>query len=306
MSSSGCTTSGVVRNDTSAEAELLLRKYEDNLAGLIMYGSIAYGRPRRGSIPDFWVIVKDLKRFHASNASFYRTGLNKPSTVAEQIRLNRSGPNFYACEEDGLKMKLAVIGLEKFLSMCRASSFTVKGRMQKPLRMFRSCPAIEEAITHARQDAARHGVNLVPREFDIHQFLHAAASLSYRAELRPENIDTKVREILDAGGDEMGRIYLPLLEELPYLRRTDGKFLDTRSPSERKRARRETLRYLGQCKWSREGIEFIVRNYRSYRTPLRYMWDKVIGEFLKGRDRLIGGKSGPRKPNSSSSASSSS
>lgn len=269
----------------SRPERLILEKYGDCVVGLMMYGSMAYGRPRKGSIPDFWVIVDDLEAFHSRNAGFYRMQLNKPSTVEKQIALNRGGPLFYRLTEGGAAMKLAVIGEADFVRICRGPRMVIKGRMQKPLKMIRTTPAIEEAIADAQQDGLKHALNLVPRRFTMEEFLINLVSLSYLAEIRPERKTAKIRSIVDAGRKELEAIYAPLLEACDHVEQEDDHYADTRDPAARKQGRRATRRYLRGNKWSLDQLRYICRNYRSYGAPIRYIWEKVLGEIEKWRRR---------------------
>jgi hypothetical protein len=264
-----------------AVAQKLLARYGEHVAALIAYGSRVFGQARLGSAFDFWLIVRDAEAFHRANAEFYRTSLNVPSTPEEQIRLNRAGPLFYALKEDAVEVKLAVLDERSLAEFCVHDWWTVKGRMQKPLRMIRSTPAVDEAILSARREALACALNLVPREFAMSELLRELVGLSYRAEVRPENKSAKVRSILDAGRAELERIYTPLLAELPYVERRGQGWLDRRGPEERARARSATLRALRRSKWCRQSLRFIWRNYRSYAKPLRYVLMKMVGEVEK-------------------------
>ena len=42
----------------------LLDKYGDNVAGLIGYGSMLFGKTRKHSVYDCWIILKDVRPFH--------------------------------------------------------------------------------------------------------------------------------------------------------------------------------------------------------------------------------------------------
>ena len=166
-----------------------------------------------------------------------------PSTPEEQIRLNRAGPLFYALKEDGAEVKLAVLDERSLAEFCVHDWWTVKGRMQKPLRMIRSTPAVDQAILSARREALACALNLAPREFTIEELLREIVGLSYRAEVRPENKSAKVRSILEAGRAELERIYLPLLAELPYVEpRGDGLARPPRPGRTRPRALRHFAR----------------------------------------------------------------
>ena len=273
-----------------AVARKLLARYGEHAAALIAYGSRVFGQARLGSAFDFWLIVRDAEAFHRANAEFYRTCLNVPSTPDEQIRLNRAGPLFYALKEDGVEVKLAVLDERSLAEFCVHDWWTVKGRMQKPLRMIRSTPAVDQAILSARREALACALNLVPREFTMEELLREVIGLSYRAEMRPEHKSAKVRSILEAGRAELERIYRPLLAELPYVgprsrpeqsRTGGGGWLDRRGPEERRRARSATLRALHRSKWCRQSLRFIWRNYRSYAKPLRYILLKMVGEVEK-------------------------
>jgi hypothetical protein len=286
-------------------ARKLLARYGEHAAALIAYGSRAFGQARRGSAFDFWLIVRDAEAFHRANAEFYRTRLNLPSTPEEQIRLNRAGPLFYALKEEGVEVKLAVLDERSLAEFCVADWWTVKGRMQKPLRMFRSTPAVDRAILSARREGLACALNLVPREFTTEQLLREIVGLSYRAEVRPEHKSAKVRSILEAGRAELERIYLPLLGELPYVeargpfdgiqgrpeqsRRGSEGWLDRRGAEERARARAAILRALRRSKWCRQSLRFIWRNYRSYANPLRYILLKIVGEVEKSFGRRKNG-----------------
>ena len=154
-----------------AVAQKLLARYDGHVAALIAYGSRVFGQARRGSAFDFWLIVRDSEAFHRANAEFYRTKLNVPSTPEEQIRLNRAGPLFYAMKQDGDEVKLAVLDERSLAEFCVHDWWTVKGRMQKPLRMIRSTPAVDQAILSARREALACALNLVPPEFTTEQML---------------------------------------------------------------------------------------------------------------------------------------
>ena len=274
-------------DDIQIAADYLLDRFEPHVAALMAYGSRVFGRPRRGSAYDFWLIVDDPVAFHHDNAEFYRTELNVPSTPAQQLALNRDGPNFYALKEDGHDIKIAVLGEEDFVRFCHDSWWTVKGRMQKPLRIIRCSPAVSEAIRATRKEALACALNLVPREFTIRQLLWEVVGLSYRAEVRPENKSAKIQSIVDAGQSELERIYVPLLAEHAGVERCGERYVDPRDPEERRQGRKATLRALRKSKWSRHSFKYIWRNYRTHRAPLRYIVEKTLGEIEKTFTRLF-------------------
>ena len=261
--------------------EYLLQRFGGHLAALMAYGSRVCGEARSGSAFDFWLIVRDAERFHHDNAEFYRTQLNIPSTPEEQIALNRAGPLFYALNWRGGEIKCAVVAEKTFALLCRNAWWTVKGRMQKPLRVMRSTPTVDEAILDARREGLRCALSLVPSEFTLDELLHELVGLSYRAEVRPEHKRAKVRSILQTGRIELEKIYVPLLAELPFVERKDGRYFDRRAPEERKEARKTTLRALRRSKWSRRSLKYLWRNFRSHRAPIRYLLQKIFGEFQK-------------------------
>jgi len=267
------------------EEQYLIDRYGDNVVGLLKYGSMAFGKPHSKSVHDFWVIVKNLRAFHRANEDFYRTELNVPSTVAEQVAANRVAPNFYAIEKYGLRMKIAVVSEHDFARFCRAKMMFVKGRMQKPLRVIRTTPLIEQAIEAARREGARHAVNLCPPRFTTEKFLYELCSLSYRAEIRPERKRAKVQSIIDASRPHIDRIYDPLLQSMVDVETNGESYLDTRSEQNRWLERRKTMGYLRRCKWSSNTIRLIWRNYRTHSAPITYIWHKIIGEFEKALDR---------------------
>ena len=264
-----------------AAADYLLERFGGHAAALMAYGSRVCGRARTGSAFDFWLIVRDGEAFHRDNAEFYRTQLNVPSTPDEQVRLNRSGPLFYAVKPHGVEVKFAVVAERTFVALCRAPWWTVKGRMQKPLRVLRSTPAVDEALLDARREGARCAVNLVRREFTLTEFLHELVGLSYRAEIRPERKRAKIHSILEAGRVELEEIYVPLIEALSFVETQRTGYMDMRSREERAAGRRATLRALRRSKWSMRSMKFVWRNYRSHRSPIRYMVRKLLGEIEK-------------------------
>ena len=270
-------------------AEYLLERFGAHVAALLAYGSRVCGQARTGSEFDFWLIVRDLERFHHANAEFYRTQLNLRSTPEEQIALNRTGPNFYALKPGGIGIKFAVIAEAEFAALCRDSWWTVKGRMQKPLRIIRSSSVVDEAILDARREGLRCALSLAPREFTMDELLHELVSLSYRAEVRPERKRAKIRSILHAGGTELEKIYVPLLAELPFVEPHGNGYIDRRSPQERKQARAETLRSLRRSKWCARSLRYVWRNFRSHRAPIRYLFRKLLGEMEKAARRRSNG-----------------
>jgi len=267
------------------EERYLVQRYGDNVVGLLKYGSMAFGVPHRHSVHDFWVIVRDLHAFHAANADFYRTRLNVVSSVEDQIAANRIAPNFYALEENGLRMKLAVLSEHDFARLCKAKMMFVKGRMQKPLRAIRITAAVQHGIDAARIEGASHAVNLCPERFTFEQFLYQLCSLSYRAEIRPERKRAKIQSIIDKGRTELGRIYRPLLARMPHIHANGNGYRDVRSADQKRLARTRTMGYLRRCRWSAMTLRLIWRNYRTHSTPIRYIIEKIIGEIEKGLHR---------------------
>jgi len=249
-----------------------MARYGAHAAALLAYGSRVFGQPRKGSAYDFWLIVKDVEGFHYSNAEFYRTQLNVKSTPEEQIALNRTGPLFYSLVEEGITIKLAVLGEADFARLCRDGWWTVKGRMQKPMFVIRSTAAVDAAILAARREGVACGVNLVPRRFDIDVLAHEIVSLSYRAEIRPELKGAKIRSIVSVAGAELAATYRPE---------------DLRTDVERARARAGTLGALRRSKWSELSLRYIQRNFRSHGSPIRYVAMKVVGEFEKVFKRVF-------------------
>ena len=271
-------------------ARCLQERYGPYLAALMAYGSRVFGQARSGSAYDFWVIVNDLEAFHRANAEFYRTQLNHASTPEEQIALNRAGPNFYAFAEGGFSIKIAVLGQADFVALCRDDWWTVKGRMQKPLGVIQSTPEVDAALLAARREALACGLNLVPKTFTMEALLTAIVSLSYRAEIRPEAKQAKIRSIIEAAREQLTALYEPLLAEVDSVTRAGDAYRDNRSDDERRLGRKETLRALRRSKWCARSWKYIWRNYRSHGSPLRYIGMKVVGEFEKAFKRLFGKK----------------
>jgi hypothetical protein len=268
-------------DDVMRAAQFVLARYGEHVAALMAYGSRVYGEARRGSAYDFWLIVRDLEAFHYANADFYKTQLNIPSTPEEQIRMNRTGPLFYSMRDDDHEIKLAVLDEHSFADLCVHEWWAVKGRMQKPLRAIRTTPLVETAILAARREGLVAAVNLLPREFTIKELITEIVGLSYRAEVRPERIRAKVLSIVQAGREPLKEIYLPLLEELPFVKREGGRLSDLRTDADRRRARHGTLGALNHSKWCRRSLRFVWRNFRSYSQPVRYLCMKLAGEVEK-------------------------
>jgi len=265
-----------------AEAQYLLERFDEHLVGLIQYGSTVFGQPRRGSVRDFWVIVRDAAAFHHSRAMRAIHRANGHESVAAQIRWNRTGPNFYAIENHDLHAKIAVIGLDTFIRLCRSNTYLVKGRMQKPLHVLRTCPEIDAAIRDARSEAAAEALDLVPRRFTLDQYLYCVLSLSYRAEIRPEMKKHKINSILAAGRRQVEEIYRPMLDVQPtVVKLDDGRYLDRRHPIARRRARRAVKRRLLRIKYSRRSLYTIWKNYSTHVKPIRYICLKILGEVEK-------------------------
>lgn len=269
-------------------ADSLLRRFGAHAAAVMAYGSRVCGQVRLGSAYDFWLVVRDVADFHRDNADFYRNQLNISSTPEQQIVLNRAGPLFYALQEDNFEIKFAVVGEEDFIRLCRGAWWTVKGRMQKPLRKIRSTPAVDAAILAAREEGLRCGLDLVPREFTFEQLLREIVGLSYRAEIRPEHKSAKIRSILDAGRAQLETIYRPLLEEVAFVEPRGENYTDLRSEEARHKAREATLRALRRSKWSRRSMRYLWRNYSSHRSPIRYVIRKLLGEGEKTLRRIFG------------------
>jgi hypothetical protein len=270
-----------------AVSQRVLDRFGPHVAALLAYGSRIFGQARIGSAYDFWVIVRDGEAFHRANAEFYRTHLHEPSTPERQIALNRSGPLFYTYRDGGAEVKIAVIEERVFVRLCRYPWYTVKGRMQKPMLVMRSSPAVDAALLGARREGLLHGLSLTPAEFTMEELLRQICSLSYRAEIRPERKGAKIRSILRAGGARLDAMYRPLLAELPYVQARGDRFLDTRPAPERARARKATLRLLRRSKWSRRSRRFVLRNYHSHPHPIRYILLKILGEAQKPFARLL-------------------
>lgn len=259
------------------EAQWLVDRFGDLIVGLIHYGSTAFGRPRSGSTADFWVIVDDLRGFHRRFAP-----QSERTVVARRVALNREWPCFFAVHEGDMHLKLGVVSRRTFCRRCRARSFYVKGRMQKPLRILRADDEVRAAIADARRDGVEWALDLLPARFAFEQFLATLLGLSYRTELRPELVGRKVQSILAAGRDELERIYRPLLEAHPNVRRlADGLYEDRRSPGEKRLARHRALQALRRMKWSGEAFRNIWRNYLTHPQPIRYILRKVMGEIEK-------------------------
>ena len=273
-------------------AELLLRRFGPHAAALMAYGSRVCGQVRAGSAFDFWLIVRDPEAFHRNNAELYRAQLNIRSTPEKQIALNRAGPLFYGVNENGMDIKFAVVGEEDFVRLCRDEWWTVKGRMQKPLRIMRGTPAVDAAILVARKEGLLCGLNLVPRKFTLEQLLYQIVGLSYRAEVRPEHKPAKIRSIVEFGRAELERIYVPLLQEVEFVAQRGEEYFDRRSVEERTRARAATLRALWRSKWSWRSSQYLWRNYSSHRAPIRYVLRKILGEIEKAVRRCFGRSDG--------------
>jgi hypothetical protein len=266
------------------EEQYLFDKYGDNLVGLIGYGSMVFGRPRAGSLRDYWVIYRDYEDFHSRNEEFYKESLNKKSTVEEQIRTNKEGPNFYQWidKENDIHIKTAVMQEDDFYRFCTSEPLVVKGRMQKPLKIVRVSKKVQEGIDAARREGAELGINLINKEFTFDDFLFAVQSLSYRAEIRPEGKNRKIYSIIDKGKDELDRIYRPLLEELPFVEKKDEHtYVDTRLDETKKELKKKTLKMLKRLKWSRQAFKILIRNYATFNNPVKYTFMKAVAELKK-------------------------
>lgn len=268
-------------NRNKSDLKFLLAKYGDNVVGLIGYGSMLYGQTRKSSVYDCWIILKDPKLFHAQNEELYRHSLNKPSNAKEQIRLNQGWINFYAVTENGIDMKWAVVSENDFLRLCYNKWMFVKGRMQKPLTIFRSTKRIEEAILAARREATRQAADLLDSSFSLDDFLHMAMSLSYMADIRPESIRVKVSSIIESARETLYKIYEPLLRELDYIKEYEGVYRDTRPDTAQMKARLQTRWYLWKAKFHLGYRKVLWRNYRTYKHPLRYVFYKIYDEMMK-------------------------
>jgi hypothetical protein len=157
--------------------------------------------------------------------------------------------------------------------------------MQKPMRVFRSCPQVSDAVADARAEGLECALSLVPREFTLDQFLRELCGLSYRAEIRPEHKAAKIQSILDAASAELEKIYAPLLEAHPAVERRGGLYEDARDDETRKRLRKAVLKSLRRSKWSKRSFKYLWRNFRTHRAPLRYVWRKTAGEVAKAVKR---------------------
>ena len=268
-------------NKNKSDLKYLLAKYGDNVVGLIGYGSRFYGLTRKSSVYDCWIILKDSKLFHTQNEELYRHSLNKPSNAEEQIRLNQGWINFYAVTENGIDMKWAVVSESDFLRLCYDKWMFVKGRMQKPLKIFRSTKAIEEAILAARREATRLAVDLLDSPFSSDDFLRMAMSLSYMADIRPESVRVKVSSIIDSAGQNLHKMYQPLLRELDYVKEYEGVYKDTRPNTVRRKAWLQTRWYLWKAKFHLGYRKVLWRNYRTYKHPLKYVFYKIHDEMMK-------------------------
>ena len=264
------------------EERWLLDRFGDLIVGLIHYGSTAFGRPRKGSTRDFWVIVDDLTAFHRRFTPPARNG-NGASSVAERVRRNRHGPSFYAMENGELMLKMAVISRDTFCRRCRERSYYVKGRMQKPIRVVRADDGICAAIDHAREEAVTRALDLLPSEFDFEAFLLTLLGLSYRTEVRPEFTGRKVRSILESGRAELDAMYRVRLDAVPYVEGVNGHNHDMRPRYMKGRERRRALRACREMKYSHVALANIYRNYMSHPQPIRYIVRKIAGEFEKLR-----------------------
>ncbi len=266
---------------SSPEVQWLIENFSDCLKGLIHYGSRAFGHPRKGSAHDFWVIVGDLSKFHSRFNPPANAASGRPLSVKERVRLNEHAPNFYGLRLGESEVKICVINEDTFCRLCRAKSFYVKGRMQKPLRILRSDDRIDRAIHDARAEGVRWALNLLPETFTFEEFLETVLGLSYQTEIRPEILSKKVRSIIDTGRNELERIYRPLLEHAPHVKREGARYRDTRSRVVKRREEHRARRALRHLRWNVETFQNLYRNYRTYPSPLTYVFKKVVGEARK-------------------------
>lgn len=270
------------RNEIRPEARWLLDRFDDCLAGLIHYGSTAFGQARRGSACDFWLIVSDLNEFHSRFQPMPCWISRGRDSVKKRVEFNRGTPNFYSIVQDDMHMKLAVIDVESFCNMSDAPSYYIKGRMQKPLNIIKAEPRIRQAIQQARDEATQWAIDLLPGRFTFEDFLRAALGLSYRTEIRPEFKKRKVQSIIDTGRDMVTEIYRPLLEAHPdVVKEGEDIYRDTRDELTRRYARIKVVRELRRLKWSRAGFRQLYQNYMTHNRPILYLVRKVIGEFEK-------------------------
>jgi hypothetical protein len=270
----------------SGRATYLFNKYGDNIIALFAYGSLVYGKPREGSIPDFLVIIRDIIQFHNQNEEFYKNGLTIPSTPEEQIKLNEIWPNFYQFNTDEGAMKVGIMSHDYFLNAATGDNMYVQGRIQKPLGIILSNDEINDAILTARKKGTNYALNIVKSEFTFHDFAYALASLSYLAEIRPEKKSLKINDIVTTGYEEFVKIYIPILNEIPFIQKKgEDSYLDKRADDEREEEKRKTLEYLNRQKWSKSSINRIFRNAMNYKHPISYILAKIKGEFEKAYRR---------------------
>ena len=282
-SSAGAPAKEEIRNSVPGpEAQWLIDNFAGCLRGLIHYGSRAFGHPRKSSAYDFWVIVDDLWKFHSHFTPPAVGGARgRPLSVKERVRLNEHAPNFYGLRLSGSEVKICVIDEDTFCRLCRARSFYVKGRMQKPLVILRSDERIDRAILDARAEGVRWALDLAPDTFTFDEFLETVLGLSYQAEIRPEILSKKVRSIIDTGRGQLDAAYRPLLERVPFVRREGARYRDTRTSAVKQRVKHRAQRALRHLRWNWETIQNLYRNYRTYPSPLKYVLKKVVGEAKK-------------------------
>ncbi|MBN1232307.1 MAG: hypothetical protein JXA60_03020 [Candidatus Coatesbacteria bacterium] len=267
---------------TIAERAFYLeQEYGDNIDTLFAYGSLVFGKPRKKSIPDFLVIIKDIVVFHKMNEDFYASGLTIPSNSDEQIKLNELWPNFYNLESPYGEMKAGVMSKEYYLNAIYKDNMFIQGRIQKPLGILWSSRETEEALLFARRKGALHALNLLPVSFSFREFAEKLSSLSYLSEIRPENINRKIKDIVETGYSQFESIYKPILNEVDYIKYIGEEYKDTRSHEEKEKARNETLDFQKKQKWAWKSIKRIFQNAINYKHPLNYIVDKIKGEINK-------------------------
>lgn len=174
-------------------------EFEDNLLGLIMYGSRVTNCAKEDSDWDVMVVTKNV--FRCKEPLIHKV-------------LNIIGPNFYSRHIDDKLVSLCVTDMKYIKREFLWGKNYITGRLQKPVKVFTETKenrkTLEDHIDKCRERGAYQTLALLGEEFTITEFLTELVSISYKMDFRFD----ESKKIALNSMDKLVDIYTPYLSQL--------------------------------------------------------------------------------------------
>jgi len=251
------------RPEYQGYVDYFLNKHGDSILAVVLYGSCVSNSTRsETSMPDFYLIVDDYRRFHKRRFQAYINAKLPP--VVFNIDSDSNGlPG---------KCKYCVISekdLEVHTSLDAKDLYHL-GRFSKKVsilytKMVSDGFPIVEAAIRSWENLADHALCVTQSEFRVEHFAKSLLGLSYLGEVRLEKTQDKVSALYEANQEFYDHCFSQILLSHSRSHRdefifdetlADGTYLQRRTPVKRVRQRQFLNKLLaksrrrGKMRWA--------------------------------------------------------